>query len=91
LLNLIEPAFSKALRQSSDIDISAEDDPADTSMLSARERAVAQCVIEGLTDKEIAIRLAIELSTVRTYLKRIFAKLGLNRRSGLAAALGKNH
>jgi len=91
LLNLIEPAFSKALRQSSDTDISAEDDPADTSMLSARERAVAQCVIEGLTDKEIAIRLAIELSTVRTYLKRIFAKLGLNRRSGLAAALGKNH
>ena len=63
----------------------------DRSSLSARERAVAQLVIEGLTDKEIAIRLAVALSTVRTYLKRIFAKLGLNRRSGMAAALGKAH
>jgi DNA-binding CsgD family transcriptional regulator len=91
LLTLIEPAFSKALRQSSVIDVSFEHDPAGTSVLSAREHAVAQLVIEGLTDKEIAVRLAIELSTVRTYLKRIFSKLGMNRRSGLAAALGKNH
>jgi DNA-binding NarL/FixJ family response regulator len=90
-LNLIEPAFSKALRQSAEIDTPVYDKYEGISTLSARERAVAQCVIEGLTDKEIAVRLAIELSTVRTYLKRIFSKLGLNRRSGLAAALGKNH
>ena len=91
LLNLIEPAFSKALRQSAEIDTPVYDKYEGISTLSARERAVAQCVIQGLTDKEIAVRLAIELSTVRTYLKRIFSKLGLNRRSGLAAALRKNH
>ena len=90
LLSLIEPAFSRALRQGSKADISFEYDSEATSMLSARERAVAEWVIAGLTDKEIAMRLAIELSTVRTYVKRIFSKLGLNRRSGLAAALGKN-
>jgi DNA-binding CsgD family transcriptional regulator len=91
LLSLIEPAFTKALRHNSDAIASAQQDSTYLSSLSARERAVAQLVIEGLTDKEIAIRLAVELSTVRTYLKRIFAKLGLNRRSGMAAALGKNH
>jgi DNA-binding CsgD family transcriptional regulator len=91
LLNLIEPAFSKALRQSAEVDFPSDRNPEGVSVLSVRERAVAQCVIEGLTDKEIAVRLAIELSTVRTYLKRIFSKLGLNRRSGMAAALGKNH
>ena len=91
LLTLIEPAFTKALRHNSGSIASAQQDSTYLSSLSAREQAVAQLVIEGLTDKEIAIRLAIELSTVRTYLKRIFAKLGLSRRSGMAAALGKAH
>lgn len=91
LLNLIEPAFTKALRHNSAAIASGQQDSTYSSTLSARERAVAQLVIEGLTDKEIALRLAVELSTVRTYLKRIFAKLGLNRRSGMAAALGKAH
>ena len=91
LLYLIEPAFSKALRQSSDIQGSSAYEPAHTLQLSARERAVALLVIEGLTDKEIATRLAIELSTVRTYLKRMFSKLGVKRRSGIAAALGKSN
>ena len=91
LLNLIEPAFTKALRQNSNAGGLIQQDSIHTSLLSARERAVAQLVIEGLTDKEIAIRLAVELSTVRTYLKRIFSKLGVNRRSGMAAALRKSH
>jgi DNA-binding CsgD family transcriptional regulator len=58
-----------------------------SSLLSSRERAVAQLIGEGLTDKEISRRLAIEISSVRTYLKLIFEKLGVSRRSGIAAAL----
>ena len=50
-----------------------------------RERQVAQAVCEGLTDNEIARRMGVGLPTVRTYLRRIFDKLGIERRSALAA------
>jgi DNA-binding CsgD family transcriptional regulator len=87
LLNLIEPAFTKALLQRSNPSLSTNEDSLSSSLLSSRERAVAQLIGEGLTDKEISRRLAIEISSVRTYLKRIFEKLGVSRRSGIAAAL----
>jgi DNA-binding CsgD family transcriptional regulator len=54
------------------------------ALLSVREQEVARCVREGLTDKEIARRLAVGVPTVRTYLRRIFDKLGIERRSALA-------
>jgi DNA-binding CsgD family transcriptional regulator len=78
LLNLIEPALVRALgRGGSHADV--EHGP-----LSERERAVTQLVCGGLTDKEIARRLGISPSTVRTYLQRVFEKLGVSRRSALA-------
>jgi len=52
--------------------------------LSTREQEVARAVCEGLTDKEIARRMAVGVPTVRTYLRRIFDKLGIERRSALA-------
>jgi DNA-binding CsgD family transcriptional regulator len=54
------------------------------ALLSVREQQVARCVREGLTDKEIARRLAVGVPTVRTYLRRIFDKLGIERRAALA-------
>jgi DNA-binding CsgD family transcriptional regulator len=41
-------------------------------------------VREGLTAKEIARRRAVGVPTVRTYLRRIFDKLGIERRAALA-------
>ena len=52
--------------------------------MSTREREVAQAVCEGLTDKEIARRMAVSVPTIRTYLRRTFDKLGIERRSALA-------
>jgi DNA-binding NarL/FixJ family response regulator len=46
-------------------------------------------ICEGLSDKAIALRLGVELSTVRTYLKRIFAKLGVHRRSEVPLILAR--
>ena len=46
-------------------------------------------ICEGLPDKVIAHRLGVEPSTVRTYLKRIFDKLGVHRRSEVAAAFAR--
>lgn len=89
LLRLIEPAFTGALQRAS---LRARLNGAESRAaleLSPRELAVARMVSEGLTDKEIAQHLGVELSTVRTYLKRTFIKLGVHRRGGLAAAIGR--
>jgi DNA-binding CsgD family transcriptional regulator len=81
LLDLIEPAFTAALRRAH-----AARHPVASSLaaLSRRELEVARCVARGLTDKEIARELAIALPSVRTYLQRLFDKLGVHRRSALA-------
>ena len=82
LLDLIEPAFIGALQR-------AQEHGGEAAMahgeLSPREQEAARAVSEGLTDKEIARRLAVGVPTVRTYLRRIFEKLGIERRSALAA------
>lgn len=43
--------------------------------LSDRERAVTRLASKGLTDKEIALRLGLAFTTIRTYWKRIRQKL----------------
>lgn len=54
--------------------------------LAAREQEIALLVIDGKTNKEIAASLNISENTVKTQLKRIFEKLGVNSR----ALLSKN-
>jgi DNA-binding NarL/FixJ family response regulator len=53
----------------------------DSLVLTKREHAVAELLIQGLTNKEIGKRLNISIETVKTHLKSIFAKLGIQRRS----------
>lgn len=85
LLDLIEPAFIGALQRAQGHGDSTPPHQQQGSDLSPRELEVARAVSEGLTDKEIARRLAVGVPTVRTYLRRIFEKLGIERRSALAA------
>ena len=85
LLDLIEPAFIGALQRAQRKASPAAAREAAWASLSAREQQVAHAVCEGLTDKEIARRAGVGVPTVRTYLRRIFAKLGIERRSALAA------
>lgn len=49
--------------------------------LSGREAEILSLVAEGLSTKEIAYRLAVSVSTVKTHRKKIYQKLGVNRRS----------
>jgi DNA-binding NarL/FixJ family response regulator len=54
--------------------------------LSGREREIFRHAAAGLSNKELADRLAISQGTVKAHLTRIFQKLGLRGRTGLAAA-----
>jgi len=63
-----------------------------STTLSEREKEVLFLAGEGLTDKEIALRLNIGAKTVRTYWDRMRAKLGAaSRTEVLAKALQSAH
>jgi len=57
------------------------------SGLSARERDVVSSLAEGLSNREIAMRLSISQHTVKNYLCRIFEKLGVSSRVELLFCL----
>lgn len=51
--------------------------------VSVREREVAGLVAAGLSNEEIAERLHLSLATVKTYLSRLFTRLGVRDRTQL--------
>jgi DNA-binding CsgD family transcriptional regulator len=55
--------------------------------LTATGRAVSLLVAEGLTNGAVAGRLYIWPHTVNTYLRQVFAKLGVPNRVALAAVV----
>jgi DNA-binding NarL/FixJ family response regulator len=57
------------------------------STLTPREREIVDYVRQGLTNKEIAERLTVSVRTVEAHVSRVLVKLGVGRRSGIAAAL----
>jgi ATP/maltotriose-dependent transcriptional regulator MalT len=54
--------------------------------LTASERRVAELVAEGLSNKEVAVRLVVTVRTVEAHLSKIYSKLGVRSRTELAAA-----
>lgn len=58
-------------------------------LLSPREAEVASLAAEGLSDKDIARRLGIGFTTVRTHLAAAFRKLGCEGRTQLAHRLAR--
>ncbi len=65
-------------------DLSPEELP---EALTAREREVALLAAKGLRNSEIAAKLSITESTVRTHLRTAFQKLDVDRRAKLAEKL----
>jgi DNA-binding CsgD family transcriptional regulator len=51
--------------------------------LTDREEEVLQFLLEGLTSKEIADRMAISPNTVKAFLRLIMIKMGVSTRSGI--------
>jgi predicted ATPase/DNA-binding CsgD family transcriptional regulator len=53
--------------------------------LTAREAEVLQLIAKGMSNREIADRLALTANTVKSHIKNIYGKLGANRRVQVAA------
>lgn len=51
--------------------------------LTPRESQVVQAIEEGLSNKEVAVRLSVGLETVKTHIKNIYSKLEVNSRHAL--------
>jgi DNA-binding NarL/FixJ family response regulator len=58
-------------------------DSSGRTLLSKRELDVVRCVSEGLTNREIAVKLDLSEHTIKNYLFRTFNKLGISNRSEL--------
>lgn len=58
--------------------------PATVAGLSGREQEVARLVAQGLTNKEIALRLHLSVRTVETHIRNVLTKLGLANRTQLS-------
>jgi DNA-binding NarL/FixJ family response regulator len=52
--------------------------------LTARETQIAQMIVGGMSNKDIARRLSIELATAKTHVHNILRKLNLQRRGQTA-------
>lgn len=59
--------------------------------LTPREHDVALLVAEGLTNSQIALRLCVSLSTVKSHVQNIFAKVCVTNRTALVALLHESN
>jgi DNA-binding CsgD family transcriptional regulator len=57
------------------------------SVLTGAEGRVAELVVQGLSNKEVAARLFVTVGTVEATLTRVYAKLAVRSRSQLARTL----
>ncbi|MBR0090085.1 MAG: helix-turn-helix transcriptional regulator [Lachnospiraceae bacterium] len=70
--------FRSAIKRNSEGHVS---DP--KKLLSVRETEIIELVVQGFANKEIADKLAISENTVKSALKRVFRKLGIESRKEL--------
>ena len=57
--------------------------------MTETERRVAELAARGRSNKEIAAELFMGLSTVEAHLSRVYRKLGIRSRAGLAVGVDK--
>jgi DNA-binding CsgD family transcriptional regulator/tetratricopeptide (TPR) repeat protein len=70
-----------------DMPLSAAADLAAPTRLTKREREIAAAAAAGLSSREIASRMYLSARTVENHLYRVYVKLGVTDRTGLADAL----
>ena len=63
---------------------------ADDTRLTRRENEIVGLIDEGLSNKQIAQRLSIEVATVKNHVHRILDKLGVDKRAAAAAQVRRD-
>jgi predicted ATPase/DNA-binding CsgD family transcriptional regulator len=61
------------------------------SLLTPREREVADLVAQGMSSKDVAAKLVVSRRTVDAHVDHIFAKLGFNSRTQIATWVAQQH
>ena len=61
---------------------------AEQSQLSSREKEVVKLLLQGKSNKEIALALGVSVSTVEFHLKNVYRKLGVKSRTEAILLLG---
>jgi two-component system, NarL family, nitrate/nitrite response regulator NarL len=84
---LCSPRFAAALMRRVSTLASREPAPAVEARLTARELEILRLIDDGLSNKEIANQLYIELATVKNHVHNILEKLRVSRRGQAAAQL----
>lgn len=55
--------------------------------LTQREKETVELLLQGLTSKEIAIRMKISPNTVKAFLRLVMVKMGVSTRSGIVGKI----
>jgi DNA-binding CsgD family transcriptional regulator len=55
--------------------------------LTPRERESVEFLVQGLTTKEIAVRMSVSPSTISTFLRLVMVKMGTNSRNGIVGKI----
>jgi DNA-binding NarL/FixJ family response regulator len=73
------------MSQKTPLEVTPAADPDPVDELTQRERDVVGLIAQGLSNKQIAHRLSIEVATVKSHVHRILAKLNVERRAQVVA------
>ena len=79
-----DAAIGTALGEPAHVVVAATPDDASVAPLAKREADVARLVAEGLSNKQIGVRLFISERTVDSHVRSILNKLGFNSRAQIA-------
>lgn len=71
------------LQRAADIDAASDADRLRLNSLTPRERAVAELVVQGMRNREVASALGITEGTVKLHLYKVYEKLGVSSRTEL--------
>lgn len=81
-----QPAVAVLLERNATADIAMEDVCRQFD-LTHRERETVELLLQGLTSKEIATRMAISPNTVKAFLRLVMVKMSVSTRSGIAGRI----
>ena len=83
------PFLEQCERELAACGVAAHKGPRDArAPFTPQESAVAQLVLRGLTNREVASEMVVSVNTVEYHLKNIYVKLGIGSRTQLMAQLG---